>query len=228
QRQKRKVPLGLSDEENLPAALGKCEGGRPKLKKHQQLLEKLLHEQPLLTSMDMQQELMDRHGINLSRRTLQRRIREIRRNPLWERNANEVAPDPQQMPLSLLVRNKRLAWATDHENWTVRDWRHALNIEEPELEDEGPAKEIYEDTLLGPQGTGCQDLNFLELAMAIVMPCMTRHNKDPQNSDEFRSILNLLWRSDQEMVDKLERLFESMSSRVMIVLRNGGHRTGLA
>lgn len=107
----------------------KREVGRPKILENRQLVEQMLFNHPSYTSIDVQRELMARHGIEVSRRTLQRRISEIRSKQFQE---NRCTPAKESSPLSLSVetRRKRVAWAKAHQDWTVRDWRNIFNMDD--------------------------------------------------------------------------------------------------
>nr|XP_016932897.2 uncharacterized protein LOC108012122 [Drosophila suzukii] len=198
----------------------KREVGRPKILENRQLVEQLLANNPHYTSIDVQRELA-LHGIEVSRRTLQRRISEIR-----SKNGQQTSASPakESNGLSDEAKRKRLAWATAHQDWTVRDWRNIFNMDDLKFDDESsPPKEIFLDTLMGPEGSVCSDLNLLEQLMAIIQPRI--QNQAPKNVSEFRAVLYDVWHSDQDMVDKIEMLYESMTWRVSAVLRNGGDQT---
>ncbi|XP_016950069.1 uncharacterized protein LOC108024581 [Drosophila biarmipes] len=199
------------------------EVGRPKILENRQLVERMLAEHPNYTSIDVQRELAQL-GIEVSRRTLQRRISEIRskNGNLQQPGGSPVAKEANG--LSEEDKRKRLAWATAHQDWTVRDWRNIFNMDDLKFVDEAsPPKEIFLDTLMGPEGSSCRDLNLLEQLMAIIQPRI--QNQAPKNVSEFRAVLYDVWHSDQDMVDKIEMLYESMTWRVLAVLRNGGDQT---
>ncbi|KAH8243818.1 hypothetical protein KR032_010414 [Drosophila birchii] len=214
--QKPKTPQPPPEEEK------KREVGRPKILENKQMVEKLLMEHPNYTSIDVQRELMARHGIEVSRRTLQRRISEIRSKQLQE---NRMPAENQESApsLSIETRKKRVAWATAHQDWTVRDWRNIFNMDDLKFVDGSPPKEIFLDTLMGPGGTDSSDLNLLEQLMAIIHPRIQK--QAPKNVQEFHAVLYDVWHSDQEMVDKIELLYESMTWRVTAVIHSGGELT---
>ncbi|XP_016992991.2 uncharacterized protein [Drosophila takahashii] len=193
------------------------EVGRPKVLENRQLVERMLADHPYYTSIDVQRELA-LHGIEVSRRTLQRRISEIR---------SKIGQQPSGSSSNQLgdkEKRRRLAWATAHQDWTVRDWRNIFNMDDLKFDDESsPPKEIFLDTLMGPEGSVCSDLNLLEQLMAIIQPRI--QNQAPKNVSEFRAVLYDVWHTDQDMVDKIEMLYESMTWRVSAVLRNGGDQT---
>ncbi|XP_016983280.2 uncharacterized protein LOC108047559 [Drosophila rhopaloa] len=209
-------PLIAQDDEK------KREVGRPKVLENRQLVERMLTDNPHFTSIDVQRELA-RHGIEVSRRTLQRRISEIRS----KNNQQPRSPSPKKsnpLGLSEEAKRKRLAWAKAHQDWTVRDWRNIFNMDDLKFVDESsPPKEIFLDTLMGPEGSVCSDLNLLEQLMAIIQPRI--QNQAPNNVGEFRAVLYDVWHSDQDMVDKIEMLYESMTWRVSAVLRSDGDQT---
>ncbi|XP_068146767.1 uncharacterized protein [Drosophila tropicalis] len=237
------------------------EVGRPKVFENRKLIEQMLVEHPHFTSIDVQRELKSLHGISVSRRTLQRRISEIRAkrrkttqgrkqpNPqqrqqqqqqhqedefLDENDENfdnffdiDENEDYRQFEISYLsaeAKKKRLDWALAHQDWTVHDWRNIFNMDDIKFIDcESPCKEIYVDTLLGPESAGnSNDLNLLEQLMAIIQPKIQELPQPPKNVEEFRKVLYNVWHTDQEMVDKIEQLYESMSWRVASVIQSGG------
>ncbi|KAH8292361.1 hypothetical protein KR054_008931 [Drosophila jambulina] len=211
-----KAPQPQAEEEK------KREVGRPKILENRQIVEKMLMENPNFTSIDVQRELMSRHGIEVSRRTLQRRISEIRSKQFQE--SRLPAKDQEPVPsLSIETRRKRVAWATAHQDWTVRDWRNIFNMDDLKFVDGAPPKEIFLDTLMGPGGSDCGDLNLLEQLMAIIQPRI--QNQAPKNVQEFHAVLYDVWHSDQEMVDKIELLYEAMTWRVTAVIHSGGDLT---
>ncbi|KAH8383361.1 hypothetical protein KR009_008151 [Drosophila setifemur] len=214
------IPMHQQPEEEKNREPGKREVGRPQALENRQLVEKMLMENPQYTSIDVQRELA-RLGIEVSRRTLQRRISEIRTKQYQIRNG-EVTP-PESSSLSLASKRKRVAWATAHQDWTVRDWRNIFNMDDLKFSDGTPPKEIFLDTLVGPDCPDCSDLNLLEQLMAIIQPRI--QNQAPKNVYEFRAVLYDVWHSDQEMVDKIELLYESMAWRVTAVLNSGGDMT---
>ncbi|KAH8264043.1 hypothetical protein KR038_000963 [Drosophila bunnanda] len=216
--QKPKTPQPPPEEDK------KREVGRPKILENRQIVEKMLIDHPHYTSIDVQRELLSRHGIEVSRRTLQRRISEIRNKQFQESRlpAKDQGPPPS---LSIETRSKRLAWATAHQDWTVRDWRNIFNMDDLKYADGSPPKEIFLDTLMGPGGTDCSDLNLLEQLMAIIQPRIQK--QAPKNVQEFHAVLYDVWHSDQEMVDKIEVLYESMTWRVTSVIHNGGDLTDM-
>ncbi|XP_017046974.1 uncharacterized protein LOC108092043 [Drosophila ficusphila] len=201
----------------------KREVGRPKLLENRHLVEQMLTNNPHFTSIDVQRELA-RQGIEVSRRTLQRRISEIRSKISQQPSASQSPKKSLTFGLSEVVKRRRLAWATAHQDWTVRDWRNIFNMDDLKFVDESsPPKEIFLDSLMGPEGTECSDLNLLELLMDIIQPRI--QNQAPKNVAEFRAVLYDVWHSDQDMVDKIELLYESMTWRVSAVLRSGGDKT---
>ncbi|XP_017118589.1 uncharacterized protein LOC108140393 [Drosophila elegans] len=213
------TPVSAQEEEK------RREVGRPKVLENRQLVERMLADHPHFTSIDVQRELA-RHGIEVSRRTLQRRISEIRSK---NNQPQTCSPSPKKSSshgLSEEAKRKRLAWAKAHQDWTVRDWRNIFNMDDLKFVDESsPPKEIFLDTLMGPEGSGsvCSDLNLLEQLMAIIQPRI--QNQAPNNVGEFRAVLYDVWHCDQDMVDKIEMLYESMTWRVSAVLRSGGDQT---
>lgn len=194
----------------LPELQNRRDVGRPKVFENRKLVEQMLGEHPHYTSIDVQRELMNRFGIEVSRRTLQRRISEIRSRQ----------PPPKNGTLSATVRQRRLEWALAHAEWTVQDWRNIFNMDDHKSMTDSPApKEIYLDTLLGPDCSDCNDLNLLEQLIDIIQPKI--QDQAPQNVNEFRSVLYDIWHSDQELVNKIEHLYESMVCRVEAVLQTG-------
>ncbi|TDG44233.1 hypothetical protein AWZ03_009353 [Drosophila navojoa] len=194
----------------LPELQNRREVGRPKVFENRKLVEQMLREHPHYTSIDVQRELISRFGIEVSRRTLQRRISEIRARQSPARNGT----------LSATVRQRRLEWARAHAEWTVQDWRNIFNMDDHKSTMGTMPKEIYVDTLLGPDCGDCKDLNLLEQLMNILQPKI--QDQAPQNVSEFRSVLYDIWHSDQELVNKIEQLYETMAWRVEAVLQNGG------
>ncbi|XP_033166009.1 uncharacterized protein LOC117144759 [Drosophila mauritiana] len=218
QRTKTAVPVAVAQEEEK-----KREVGRPKVLENRQMVEQMLSDNPHYTSIDVQRELA-RHGIEVSRRTLQRRISEIRSKGPRPPRGSPQPQEPSTFGLSEGAKKRRLAWATAHQDWTVRDWRNIFNMDDLKFVDESsPPKEIFLDSLMGPEGSVCNDLNLLEQLMAIIQPRI--QNQAPKNVSEFRAVLYDVWHSDQDMVDKIEMLYESMTWRVSAVLRNGGDQT---
>ncbi|XP_017083878.1 uncharacterized protein LOC108116460 [Drosophila eugracilis] len=211
------VPVSVQEEDK------KRDVGRPKVLENRKLVEQMLSNNPHFTSIDVQRELAS-HGIEISRRTLQRRISEIRSKNTQQRSGSTSPKKYDTLVLSEEAKMKRLAWATAHQDWTVRDWRNIFNMDDLKFVDESsPPKEIFLDSLMGPEVTVCSDLNLLEQLMAIIQPRI--QNQAPKNVSEFRAVLYDVWHSDQELVDKIEMLYESMTWRVLAVLRNGGDRT---
>ncbi|XP_030563703.1 uncharacterized protein LOC115764657 [Drosophila novamexicana] len=194
----------------LPELQNRREVGRPKVFENRKLVEQMLCDHPHYTSIDVQRELQTRFGIEVSRRTLQRRISEIRARPF----------PPKNRGLSATVRQRRLEWARAHEEWTVQDWRNIFNMDDQKVMVGSTPKEIYLDTLVGPDCGECNDLNLLEQLMAIIQPKI--QTQAPQNVYEFRSVLYDIWHSDQELVNKIDHLYESMTWRVEAVLQSGG------
>lgn len=188
--------------------------GRPKVFENRQLVEQMLADNPQYTSIDVQRELQTRYGIEVSRRTLQRRISEIRSRQL----------EPKNGGLSAEVKQRRLEWARAHEEWTVQDWRNIFNMDDFKPLDGSTPKEIFVDTLVGPVSPECNDLNLLEQLMAIIEPKI--QTQAPQTVDEFRSVLYDIWHSDYDLVNKIDLLYESMTWRVASVIQNGGAETG--
>lgn len=193
----------------------KREVGRPKVFENRKLVEQLLCDHPEYTSIDVQRELLSQYGIEVSRRTLQRRISEIRSKQFQLKNGG----------LSSCVKQNRIEWANAHRDWSPQDWRNIFNMDDNKDADSSERKEIFLDTLVGPDCNGqCNDLNLMEQLMAIIEPKL--QNQDPQNVYEFRSMLYDIWHSDQEMVNKIEQLYESMPWRITAVLQSGGAETG--
>ncbi|KAH8337166.1 hypothetical protein KR059_001903 [Drosophila kikkawai] len=220
--QKPKTPQTPKMPQRSPEEEKKREVGRPKILENRQIVEKMLIDHPNYTSIDVQRELMARHGIEVSRRTLQRRISEIRSKQFQE--SRLPAKDQDAPPsLSLETRKKRVAWATAHQDWTVRDWRNIFNMDDLKFGGGSPPKEIFLDTLMGPGGNDCSDLNLLEQLMAIIQPRI--QNQAPKNVQEFHAVLYDVWHNDQEMVDKIELLYEAMTWRVTSVIHSGGDLT---
>ncbi|XP_034115484.2 uncharacterized protein LOC132786077 [Drosophila nasuta] len=197
----------------MPMEPTRREVGRPKVFENRKLVEQLLAEHPQYTSIDVQRELLSRHGIEVSRRTLQRRISEIKTAQFQLRNGS-LTPE---------VKQRRMEWARAHEDWTVQDWRNIFNMDDYKVLDGKTPKEIYVDTLVGPISPDCNDLNLLELLVAIIEP---KIKTQPANVSEFRAVLYEIWHSDADMVSKMELLYESMPWRVATVLQNGGAETG--
>ncbi|XP_034486474.1 uncharacterized protein LOC117790962 [Drosophila innubila] len=185
--------------------------GRPKVFGNSKLVEQMLSDHPQYTSIDVQRELQTRYGIEVSRRTLQRRISEIK---------SRLGGGG----LSTEVRQRRLEWARAHEEWTVQDWRNIFNMDDFKTLDGSTPKEIFVDTLVGPELPNCNDLNLLEQLMAIIEPKL--QSQAPQTVSEFRSVLYDIWHSDEELVNKINGLYESMTWRVASVIKNGGGETG--
>lgn len=191
------------------------EVGRPKIFENRKLVEQLLCDHPEYTSIDVQRELLSQFGIEVSRRTLQRRISEIRSKQFQLKNGG----------LSTTVKQKRIEWANAHKEWSVQDWRNIFNMDDNKNQDGTTHKEIFLDTLVGPDcNDQCNDLSLLEQLMAIIEPKL--QDQEPQNVYEFRSILYDIWHSDEELVNKIEQLYESMPWRITAVLQSGGAETG--
>lgn len=191
------------------------EVGRPKIFENRKLVEQLLIDHPEYTSIDVQRELLSQFGIEVSRRTLQRRISEIRSKQFQLKNGG----------LSTAVKQKRIEWAKAHKDWSVQDWRNIFNMDDNKNQDGTAHKEIFLDTLVGPDcNDQCNDLSLLEQLMAIIEPKL--QDQEPQNVYEFRSILYDIWHSDEELVNKIEQLYESMPWRITAVLQSGGAETG--
>ncbi|KAH8359175.1 hypothetical protein KR093_004927 [Drosophila rubida] len=197
----------------MPMENNRREVGRPKVFENRKLVEQLLTENPQFTSIDVQRELLNRHGIEVSRRTLQRRISEIKAAQFQLKNGG-LTPE---------VKQRRMEWARAHEDWTVQDWRNIFNMDDYKVVDGTTPKEIFVDTLVGPISPDCNDLNLLELLVAIIEPKITTQ---PKNVYEFRAVLYDIWHSDADLVSKIEMLYESMPWRVATVLQNGGAETG--
>ncbi|XP_032596642.1 uncharacterized protein LOC116805862 [Drosophila grimshawi] len=203
-------PLPPKDE----VVINRRDVGRPKVFENRKLVEQLLSEHPHYTSIDVQRELLNQFGIEVSRRTLQRRISEIRANML----------QPKQKFFSAYVKQRRVEWARAHEEWTVQDWRNIFNMDDNKGRDDGlTAKEIFLDTLVGPDCSECNDLNLMEQLMAIIEPKI--QTTAPQNVYEFRAVLYNIWHSDQDLVNKIDQLYETMTWRVAAILSSGGAAT---
>ncbi|KAM8704873.1 hypothetical protein ACLKA7_009348 [Drosophila subpalustris] len=198
---------------SLPMENGRTVG-RPKVFGNSRLVEQMLSDHPQFTSIDVQRELLTRYGIEVSRRTLQRRISEIKSRQFELKNGGLTAE----------VKQRRLEWARAHEEWTVQDWRNIFNMDDFKTVDGSPTKEIFVDTLVGPESPECNDLNLLEQLMAIIEPKI--QNQAPQTVNEFRSVLYEIWHSDEELVNKINMLYESMTWRVASVIQSGGAETG--
>ncbi|KAH8311017.1 hypothetical protein KR044_003881 [Drosophila immigrans] len=196
----------------MPMENSRREVGRPKVFENRKLVEELLNDHPEYTSIDVQRELLNR-GIEVSRRTLQRRISEIKAAQFQLKNGG-LTPE---------VKQRRMEWARAHEDWTVQDWRNIFNMDDYKVIDGITPKEIFVDTLVGPVSPECNDLNLLELLVAIIEPKIPTQ---PQNVYEFRAVLYDIWHSDADLVSKIELLYESMPFRVATVLQNGGAETG--
>ncbi|KAH8417824.1 hypothetical protein KR222_006520 [Zaprionus bogoriensis] len=205
----------LSELKQQPeSANQKREVGRPKVFENRKLVEQLLQEHPEYTSIDVQRELLSQFGIEVSRRTLQRRISEIRSKQFQLKNGG----------LSAEVKQKRIEWARAHEEWTVQDWRNIFNMDDFKVDNGTPPKEIYLDTLVGPESGDCNDLSLLQQLMAIIEPKI--ESQAPKDVYEFRSVLYDIWHSDHELVSKIEQLYESMPWRITAVLQSGGAESG--
>ncbi|XP_001358881.2 uncharacterized protein [Drosophila pseudoobscura] len=163
--------------------------------------------------MHVQQKHVPQHDIERNRRTLQSRVVDIKTKHIQVRNVG----------LSMAAKRRRMAWATAHQDWTVRDWRNVFNMDDLKFVDGTPPKEIFVDTLVGPEGTNRSDLSLIEQLMAIILPKI--QTQAPKNAQEFRAVLYDAWHSDQEMVDRIEQLYESMPGRVQLVLLSGGGET---
>nr|XP_017104822.1 uncharacterized protein LOC108130750 [Drosophila bipectinata] len=213
-------------EEDTNREAAKREVGRPKVLENRQLVEQILARHPNCTSVDVQKILIRQYGIEVSRRTLQRRISEIRSKLIRDGNREVTTPAEEEKTttsLSMESKRRRVAWAKAHQDWTVRDWRNIFNMDDLKFVEGSPPKEIFLDTLVGPEGTDCSDLNLLEQLMAIIQPRI--QNQAPKNVYEFKSVLYDVWHSDHEMVDKIEMLYESMAWRVTAVIHSGGDLT---
>ncbi|BFF91061.1 uncharacterized protein DMAD_09431 [Drosophila madeirensis] len=179
------------------------------------VVEQILRDHPSYTSLDVQRQLASQHGIEMNRRTLQRRVSDIKSKAVPAKNVG----------LSVDARNRRVDWALAHQDWTVRDWRNVFNMDDQKFVDGSPPKQIFVDTLVGPEGSNSSDLSLREQLMAIIQPKIEA--QAPKNVHEFRAVLYDAWHSDQEMVDKIEQLYESMPGRVQLVLLSGGDKIKL-
>ncbi|ALC46609.1 CG4570 [Drosophila busckii] len=206
----------------LAEVQGKREVGRPKVFENRKLVEHMLYDHPHYTSIDVQRELLNKYGIEVSRRTLQRRISEIRARQavVTTTNQSKIVENPG---LSIATRQRRLEWAHAHEDWTVRDWRNIFNMDDFKAIGGDEPKEIFVDTLIGPDCPECNDLNLLEQLMAIIEPKIQQ--QAPETVAQFRAVLYEIWHSDQDMVNQIEQLYESMTWRVRLVIQNGGNET---
>ncbi|SPP82603.1 uncharacterized protein LOC117585361 [Drosophila guanche] len=163
------------------------------------VVEQILRDHLSYTSLDVQRELMSQHGMS---------------------DIESKAVPVKNVGLSVDARNRRVDWALAHQDWSVRDWRNVFNMDDQKFVDGSPPKQIFVDTLVGPEGSNCNDRSLGEQLMAIIQPKIQA--QAPKNTHEFRAVLYDAWHSDQEIVDKIEQLYESMPGRVQLVLLSGG------
>ncbi|EDW75961.1 uncharacterized protein Dwil_GK15215 [Drosophila willistoni] len=197
--------------------------GRPKIFENSKLIKSILLDNPNFTSIDVKRKLESLHGITMSRRTVQRRISEIRTKQLELQDENEENFEIGH--LSKEAKKRRLEWALAHQDWTVQDWRNVFNLNDIKfISGNLTPKQICADSLLGPEGTA-NDLNLLEQLMSIIEPKIRELPHAPKNINQFRKTLYNIWDTDQEMMDKIELLYVSMTWRVASVIKSGGEES---
>lgn len=123
---------------------------KKKTTRQDRILERMSLKNRFATAKELRKDLNERCSINISTRSVQRRLNEV----------GLQARRPAKKPLlSAVMKKKRLMWAKQHREWTANDWKRVIFSDESKFNLIGPdgkqtvrrrAKERYLDECLLP------------------------------------------------------------------------------
>lgn len=107
-----------------PSRRGRCGTKRKTTARQDRLMVRILRQRPLLSAGQVMGELKQ-HGVNVTTRTIQRRLKELGCRSVRPRKVPKLTP---------AMMKKRLAFAKTYVAWTVDDWRKVAFSDESTFE----------------------------------------------------------------------------------------------